>query len=85
MTSTGTGSAPPRMRAASSLASSWVKSPVICVDPPGMPTSHATDGSTCGEEMTSSSSTIATRRTGSPGGAQAASPVSCVQDTRRSP
>jgi hypothetical protein len=32
-----------------------VNCPVIWVDPPVIPVPHATDGSTCGEEMTSSS------------------------------
>ncbi len=35
--STGTGNAPPRISNASSRASSCVKPPVICVDPPGYP------------------------------------------------
>ena len=80
MTSTGTGNAPPWTSAARSLASASLNCPVICVDPPVMPTWHCTLGSTCGEEITLSSSTIATRRPGSPGGLQAASPVSLTQD-----
>ena len=78
-TSTSSGSEPPRTRAARSWASSTVNEPVICVLPPAIPTPHAIEGSTCGEEMTASSSTIATRRVGSPGGAQAASAVTCCQ------
>ena len=53
--------------------------PVIWVEPPVIPTSQATCGSTCGEEMISLSSTMATRLAGSPAGAQAALPVSCSQ------
>ena len=79
ITSTGTGSAPPRIRTARSLASFAVNDPVIWVEPPAMPTSQGTDGSTCGDEMTWSSSTIATRRVGSLGAAHAAAAVSCCQ------
>ena len=78
-TSTGTGSAPPRISTDRSLAWSAVKLPVIVVRPPAIPAWQPTDGSTCGEEITSSSSTIATRRFGSPAGLQAASPVSFCQ------
>ncbi len=78
-TSTGTGSAPPLMRTASSSASAWVKLPVICVEPPWMPMPHCTLGSTCGEEITWPSSTIATRRRGSSGWLQAAAAVSASQ------
>ena len=75
MTSTGTGSAPPLMRTASWSASSWLKLPVIWVVPPWMPTLHADAVCTCGELMTWPSSTIATRRSVSPLGLQAAWPV----------
>ena len=79
MISTGTGRAPPRISSARSLASAGVNWPVIWVDPPVIPTLQATCGSTCGEEMISLSSTMATRLPGSPPGAQAALPVSCSQ------
>ena len=82
-TSTGTGSAPPETSAASSSASSAVKLPVIEVLPPTIPTPQRTSGDTCGEDSTALSSTIATRRCGVPGAAQAAAPVSCSQS--RSP
>ena len=75
ITPTGTGSAPPSIRVASRWASFSPKPPVIRVFPPVMPRPQETDGSICGEEMTFSSSTIATRRCGSPGGEQAALPV----------
>jgi hypothetical protein len=75
-TLTGTGSAPARISSASSRASLSVKSPVITVLPPPMPCPHWIDGSTCGLEITWRSSTIATRRRGSPGCWQAALPVS---------
>ncbi len=81
ITSTGTGRAPPWTRAARSCASSWVKVPVICVVPPVMPTPQAICAPTDGEEMTSPSRTIAIRRVGSPGAAQAAWPVSCSHAT----
>ena len=79
MISTGTGRAPPRMSSVRSRASSGVNWPVIWVDPPTIPTSQATYGPTCGEEMISLSSTTATRLAGSPAGVQAALPVSCAQ------
>ncbi|GAB3896749.1 hypothetical protein GCM10027612_51750 [Microbispora bryophytorum subsp. camponoti] len=60
-------------------ASCGVNDPVICVVPPEIPTSQAIDSSTCGEEMISLSRTMATRRLWSPGGAQAAFPVSSRQ------
>ena len=84
-TSTGTGRAPPSMRTARSVASCCVNVPVILVSPPGMPMSQETPGSTWGEEMTSSSSTIAIRRIGSPGGEHAASPVSSAHPCSPSP
>jgi hypothetical protein len=52
---------------------------VIWVLPPLMPTWQPTEGSTWGLEITLSSSTIATRRVGSPVAAQAAAPVSSRQ------
>ncbi len=84
-TSTGTGSAPERITSASSSASSWVKEPVICVLPPIMPVPQPTDGSTCGEEITSSSSRNAICLRGSPGGAQAASALTRCQAAGASP
>ena len=77
--STGTGRAPARISRARSLAWSAVKSPVMTVRPPTMPVSQAMLGSTCGLDRTWLSSTIATRRAGSPGWAQAAVPVSLAQ------
>ena len=84
-TSTGTGRAPARMSSARSPASSPVKSPVITVWPPPMPCSQATEGSTWGLEITWPSSTMATRRVGSPSCWQAASPVSAAQRRPPSP
>ena len=84
-TSTGTGRAPARISNDRSWASRSVKSPVITVWPPPMPCSQATEGSTWGLEMTWRSSTMATRRVGSPGGWQAASPVSSAQRRPPSP
>jgi hypothetical protein len=72
ITSTGTGKAPARISNARSLASRSLKLPVMTVGPPRMPCPHATDGSTCGLEITRWSKTIATLRLGSPSGAQAA-------------
>ena len=66
-TSTGTGRAPARMSRARSLASPWVKLPVITVVPPGMPTSQPTPEPTAGLETTRSSRTMAMRRVGSVG------------------
>lgn len=74
---TGTGSEPPWMSAARSLASAGLKSPVIWVEPPVMPTPQATLSVTWGEEITLPSSTMATRRS-SPA-AQAALAVSRSQ------
>ena len=51
----------------------------MTVDPPVIPTSQRTPGSTRGDEMTRPSSAIATRRRGSSGGWQAASAVSRSQ------
>ncbi len=62
-----------------------MKSPVITVWPPAMPCSQATEGSTWGLEITWPSSTMATRRVGSPAGWQAASPVSSAQRRPPSP
>ena len=76
MTSTGTGRAPARIRRARSLASASLNWPVMTVSPPVMPWPHRTSVPTCGLEMTSRSSTMATRLLGSPSGAHAASPVS---------
>jgi hypothetical protein len=84
-TSTGTGRAPARMSSARSPASSPVKSPEITVWPPPMPCSQGTEGSTCGLEITWPSSTIATRRVGSPSCWQAAAPVSAAQRRPPSP
>src|SRR5215218_10550505 len=84
-TSTGTGSAPARMSNERSSASWLVKSPVITVWPPVIPCSHGTDGSTWGLEITWRSSTMATRRLGSPAGWQAAWPVSSAQRRPPSP
>ena len=74
MTSTGTGSAPPRIRAASSLASSVVNVAGDLRAAPRDADVAGTSSSTCGEEITWSSSRIATRRFGSPGGSHAAVP-----------
>ena len=73
------GSEPPSMSAARSLASVEVKLPVMSVEPPRMPTSQPTPVLTSGEEMTSPSRTIAMRRLGSPDGLQAALPVMSAQ------
>ena len=73
------GSAPPSISAARSLASVEVKLPVMSVEPPRMPTSQPTSSLTSGEEMTSPSRTIAMRRLGSPDGLQAALPVMSAQ------
>ena len=59
MISTGTGSAPPLMRTASSSAVAWVKSPLIWVELP--PPDWHRAGTTPGEEMISWSSRMATR------------------------
>ncbi len=75
MTFRFSGRAPPLTRVASWSASSRVKLPVIWVDPPWIPTLHCTLLATGGELMTSLSSTMATRRLGSPSGLQAAAPV----------
>ena len=83
--STGTGSAPARMRRASSLASFWLKAPVMTVEPPVMPSLQPISGETWGLEMTFSSRVMATRRAGSPAGAQAAFPVSASQAPCPSP
>src|SRR5215211_7845486 len=84
-TCTGTGRAPARMSRARSSASRSVKSPVMTVWPPPMPCPQATDGSTWGLEITWRSSTMATRRLGSPAGWQAAWPVSSAQRRPPSP
>src|SRR6478672_9888323 len=73
------GSAPPSIRAARSLASVEVKLPVMSVEPPRMPTSQPTDSLTSGEEMILPSRTIAMRRLGSPEGLHAALPVMSAQ------
>ncbi len=80
--STGTGSEPPLISRARSAASSEVKVPVIWVDAPGRPTSQATSSFTWGETITLESSTMATRRLGSPAGLQAARPVSSAHSAR---
>ncbi|CAM5269039.1 hypothetical protein SBADM41S_08431 [Streptomyces badius] len=77
--STGTGRAPPLISSARSRASSALNDPVIWVAPDGSPASQPTEGSTCGDEMTFSSRTMATLRRSSPAGWHAASPVSFFQ------
>lgn len=67
-TSTGTGRAPPLISSARFLASSAENDPVICVVPDGSPAPQVTEGLTRGEEITFSSSTIATLRRSSWGG-----------------
>ena len=52
---------------------------MISVPPPWMPTSQPTPSLTWGEVMISLSSTMATRRLGSPTGLQAALPVTSAQ------
>ncbi len=82
MTSTGTGSEPPSISAARSLASSSVKEPVIVLVPPPIPMLHRLLpplGSTCGAVITSLSRTIATSRFGVLTGWQAALPVMSAQ------
>ena len=74
-TVTLSGRAPPLIRPARSAADAWVNEPLISVRPPWMPTLHCTVSTGGGEEMTLPSSTIATRRLGSPDGLQAAAPV----------
>src|SRR5918995_1313316 len=73
------GSDPPSISAASSLASADVKLPVMSVDPPRMPTSQPTPVLTSGDVSTSPSRTIAMRRLGSPEGLHAALPVMSAQ------
>ena len=80
MTFTGTGSAPPLISSRQVLGLLRGRMmPVIWVEPPAIPTWQATSASTCGEEMTLPSSTNASRRVGSPAGAQAALAVACCQ------